>query len=257
LSPRIQQNWVCSFLIFLRFSTQFTRISRSTFTISDSLLQQGPRKVLDSCICALALRIGPQEYLELRNRVPGGAAGGNPAKFRRGVAEARPGRVGEGFSTAGGLVSVVGWPLEAVGARRTSSRRLRPPRAVLRRGWHSRAGKGATRGGEEEVHARNEKTGPLLSSHRAPDSSGRTGGLPAAADRGTTGELRGASGRAWPGGNASLGTAHGPLVAGLPWRARTAAHRAARRAASCSGARERGRCQRVLNLFAVACFDRD
>jgi hypothetical protein len=160
--------------------------------------------------------------------------------------------VGEGFSTAGGLVSVVGWPLEAAGARCTSSRRLRPPRVVLRRGWRLRAGKGVTRGGEE-VHARNEKTGPLLSSHRAPYGTGRTGGLPGAADRGTAGELRGASGRAWPGENASLGTAHGPPVAGLPWRARTAAHRAASR----SGARERGQRQRVLNLFAVACFDRD
>jgi hypothetical protein len=44
------------------------------------------------------------------------------------------------------------------------------------------------------VHVRNEKTAPLLSSHRAPDGSGRTGGLPGAADHGTAGELRGASG---------------------------------------------------------------
>jgi hypothetical protein len=51
---------------------QFIRISKGSNTIAVTLLQQGPWKVLDSYICALALRIDPQEYLELRNRVPGG-----------------------------------------------------------------------------------------------------------------------------------------------------------------------------------------
>jgi hypothetical protein len=33
ISPRIQQNLFCIFLIFLRFAMQFTRNSQSTFTI--------------------------------------------------------------------------------------------------------------------------------------------------------------------------------------------------------------------------------
>jgi hypothetical protein len=56
-------------------------------------LQQGPWKVLDYYICALALRKDPQGEFSLRNVALGGPAGAAPAEFRPGPAA---GPVGEG-----------------------------------------------------------------------------------------------------------------------------------------------------------------
>jgi hypothetical protein len=92
------------------------------FTILVALLQGGPRK--EKFLC---------------NVVPGDGGRRGLGKFRRCVAGVRPGRVGKGSTVVGGLVLVAGGPLEATGARCTGSRRLRPPRVVLRCGWHSPA----------------------------------------------------------------------------------------------------------------------
>jgi hypothetical protein len=49
-SPRIQQNWFCIFLNFLRFSTQFTKISEGTLLLKFQIFT----KALG--LCGLALR---------------------------------------------------------------------------------------------------------------------------------------------------------------------------------------------------------
>jgi hypothetical protein len=63
-------------MIFLRFSTQFTKISKGTNTISVATLQSGPWEEIPFC-----------------NVVPGGAAGAAPAKFRWGPAAGLAGDV--------------------------------------------------------------------------------------------------------------------------------------------------------------------
>jgi hypothetical protein len=70
---------VLHFSDFSVIFTQFTRISKLTFTISVALLQQGPWE--DFCF---------------RNVVPGRCGRRGLGKFRRCAAGFRPGRVGEG-----------------------------------------------------------------------------------------------------------------------------------------------------------------
>jgi hypothetical protein len=71
--------WVCIFLNFLRFSTQFTRISKPANTIEVILLRGGPWK--DPALCNVA---------------PGHGRRCGEAKFRRATGRGRPGTSGRG-----------------------------------------------------------------------------------------------------------------------------------------------------------------
>jgi hypothetical protein len=121
--PRIQKNWACIFLIFLRLSMQFTRNRQITLLLELLFCSQALEvfccSQLYPYLCGSALR----KKLHLA-MWPSEPTGGGPAEIRRGPAA---GPVGDG---------VEGWPRVARGrggGAGDGARRRRPVPAAAAR----------------------------------------------------------------------------------------------------------------------------